>query len=145
MFESVNQFVSISPLINPYEEGSAVLKWAIAKQYPKSAVDEVRGRRAGKDGNSFMEDFLKRKEESREACLKTNTCVDSYKNRNTTDFDDTIPDWNMSLKRLKVIYDKARFERYLNWKKEPYIGWKKYCFTRSFKRRIPWLHLDGSL
>ena len=91
-----------------------------------------------------MANLQKRRKESRAACVATNRCVVFYKDKGeTTDFDNRIPEWNMPLEKLQAIYDKAHFERYLNWKKQPYIGWKMYCFNRSFKRRIPWLHSEG--
>ena len=144
MVDFVNQFINHSPLVNPYEEGTAILKWAIAKHYQKSAVDGNRGRKVGDEGRKHSANLQKRRKVSREACVATNRCVVFYKDKGeTTDFDNTIPEWHMPLEKLQTIYDKARFERYLNWKKQPYIGWRKYCFNRSFKRRIPWLHSEG--
>ena len=100
MFDFVNQFINHSLLVNPYEEGSAILKWAVAKRYQKSAVDETRGRKVGDEGRKHKENLQKRWKESREACVAKNRCIVFYKNTKTADFDHTIPQWNMSLKKL---------------------------------------------
>ena len=49
----------------------------------------------------------------------------------------------MPLEKLQLIYDEARFERYLNWKKQPYIGWKKYFLIEVLREEYPGFFSDG--
>ena len=135
VFAYVEEYISRSSLYNPYGEGSAILKFAIFKHEEKLNVDKVRGRRVGNET----------KEESRSwkppKCLATKTCVSSYRNKGgTKDFDHTIPEWDITLQELQVVYDQARFKRNLQWKKKYWFIRKNFCFKMIFKRRIPWLY-----
>ena len=135
VFEYVEEYISRSSLYNPYREGSAILKFALFTHEEKSNVHKVRGQQLGNE----------RKEESRSwkrpDCILTKTCVNSYRSKGgTKDFDHTIPEWDITLQELQVVYDQARFERNLQWKKKYWFIQKKFCFRMKFKRRIPWLY-----
>ena len=45
------------------------------------------------------------------------------------DLEQSMPHWNISYSELDIIFDKARFDRYLNYEINP-----------DFKRRISWLY-----
>ena len=71
-----------------------------------------------------------------------------------TDFDNTIPEWDLTIQELQVLYDRSRFKRHFDWfANSPLEVNAKYklvgttlvqsCSKTSFKRRIPWLYPDN--
>ena len=59
VLEYVNEHIKLSPLYNPYTEGSFILKWAIHKnQRRKSVLDVVRGQRARKEDEEDCESLI---------------------------------------------------------------------------------------
>ena len=144
----VNEHINLSPLSNPYEEGSLILKWAIHKhQRRRGALDVVRGQGTRKENHVEFEsrNILKSAPNPVLPVLTPNY----YRNwGRTEDFDHYIPKWDITLDQLQVLYDKARFERFLEWSTKSlgrqtnrrWFAWRKLCFSTSFKRRIPWLY-----
>ena len=158
--EYVNEHINLSPLYNPYKEGSFILKWAIRKYQRRiGALDVVRGQRTMKEKE---EDFEGRNilKSAPNPVLPVNTPSSYRYNGETEDYDHYIPKWDISLKQLQKLYDEARFKRYLDWssksltpRRQPdrrcfsftKLAKRGKCFTTKFKRRIPWLYPDNGI
>ena len=151
VLEDVAEHIKLSPLYNPYTEGSFILKWAIHKnQRRKSVLDVVRGQRARKEDEEDCEsrNILKSAPNPVLPVIPPNY----YRYRGETeDHDHYIPKWDITLDQLQVLYDKARFKRYLEWSTKSlgrrtirpnrrWFAWRKLCYSTAFKRRIPWLY-----
>ena len=119
------EYVKRSPLYNPYEEGNAILKWAVAVYRKEKATRGSKSRVLGDDDQTDDEP-------------PEGSALSYNKAGGTRDFDHLIPKWDITLDQLQEMYDKARFERYLAWKK---TYW--FCFKKEFKRRIPWLYPEN--
>ena len=120
----MKEYIKRSPLYNPYEEGNVILKWAVAV-YRKSRANKYRSRILGNDQIDDDE-------------LEEGTALYYNNAGGTRDFDYLIPEWDITLSDLQEVYDKARFDRYLDWKQTYF-----FCFETDFKRRIPWLYPDN--
>ena len=151
VLEYVKEHIKLSPLYNPYTEGSFILKWAIHKhQRRRSVLDVVRGQRTRKEDEEDCEsrNILKSAPNPVLPVITPNY----YRYRGETeDFDHYIPKWDITLDQLQVLYDKARFKRYLEWSTKSlgrrtirpnrrWFAWRKLCYSTAFKRRIPWLY-----
>ena len=148
VLEYVTEHINLSPLYNPYKEGSFILKWAIRKYQRRiGALDVVRGQRTMKEKE---EDFEGRNilKSASNPVFPVNTPSSYRYNGETEDYDHYIPKWDITLDQLQVLYDKARFKRYLEWSTKSlgrrtnrrWFAWKKLCYSTAFKRRIPWLY-----
>ena len=150
VLEYVAEHINLSPLYNPYKEGSFIMKWAIYRHHMRVGVhDVVRGQRTREEHD-----------EDRESLNKLNSAripgaplitPDSYRNIRKVDYDQYIPKWDITLRQLQVLYDEARFKRYLEWSTKSlgrrtirpnrrWFAWRKLCYSTAFKRRIPWLY-----
>ena len=125
VLEDVNEHIKLSPLYNPYTEGSFILKWAIHKHQRRTGVLGVVGRqRARKENKEDCEgrNILKSAPNPVLPVIAPNY----YRYRGETeDHDHYIPKWDITLDQLQVLYDKARFKRYLEWS------------SKSLKRATP--------
>ena len=157
VLEYVAEHINLSPLYNPYKEGSFIMKWAIYKHHMRVGVhDVVRGQRTREEHDEDREGLKKLK-------LAPHRIVplippDFYRNIRTVDYDQYIPRWDITLSELQVLYDEARFERYLEWSTKKlssqpnrkFFSLKKFakrgkCFTTKFKRRIPWHYPENGI
>ena len=155
VLEYVAEHINLSPLYNPYKEGNFIMKWAIYKHHMRVGVhDVVRGQRRSKEHDEDPESPSKLKS----ARIPNSPLIPPvfYRNIRTDDYDQYIPRWEITLGQLQVLYDEARFKRYLEWstKRLPsqpnrkFFSLKKLakrgkCFTTKFKRRIPWLYPEN--
>ena len=143
VLEYVTEHIKLSPLYNPYTEGSFILKWAIYKHQRKKGV-LVRDQRTRKANDEEYE--------SRNI-PKNRSPPDSYREIRSQDFDKYIPKWEITLAELQELYDEARFKRYLDWSywmqslgtqpNRRWSSWRKLCYSMAFKRRIPWLYPEN--
>jgi len=152
ILEYVTKHIKLSPLYNPYTEGSFILKWAIYKhQRKKRAV--IRGQRSMNERDEEYESRNVPKNRAPNPPLPAST-PDFYRDLGgTKEFDHFIPKWEITLAELQELYDEARFERYLKWSywmqslgNQPnrrWSTWRKLCYSMSFKRRIPWLYPEN--
>ena len=157
VLEYVAEDINLSPLYNPYKEGSFIMKWAIYRHHMRVGVHDVlRGQRTREEHDEDREGLKKLK-------LAPHRIVplippDFYRNIRTVDYDQYIPRWDITLSELQVLYDEARFERYLEWSTKKlssqpnrkFFSLKKFakrgkCFTTKFKRRIPWLYPENGI
>ena len=130
---NLKKYIDHSPLYNPYEEDNPNLILALYKNQRKSNDGKVRRRRGVKArGGTYK------------------TAMDA-KEIKVTDFDNTIPEWDLTIQELQVLYDRSRFKRHFDWfANSPLEINAKYklvgttlvqsCSKTSFKRRIPWLY-----
>ena len=122
----IKEYINRSPLYNPYEEGNAILKWAVAvyRRKKKPHVSKFRSRASD--------------DQTDDDGPEEGTVL-SYNNAGgTPDFDHLIPEWDITLPQLQEIYDTARFDRNLDWAQTYF-----FCFEKQFKRRIPWLYPEN--
>ena len=130
---NLKKYIDHSPLYNPYEEDNPNLVLALYKNQRKSNDGKVRGQRAAQARSG-----------------KYNIAMDA-KEVEVTDFDNTIPEWDLTIQELQVLYDRSRFKRHFDWfANSPLEINAKYklvgttlvqsCSKTSFKRRIPWLY-----
>ena len=133
MSSKLKYYIDHSPLYNPYEEDNPNLILALYKNQRKSNDGKARGQRAVQARSG-----------------KYNIAMDA-KEIKVTDFDDTIPEWDLTIQELQVLYDRSRFKRHFVWfANSPLEVNAKYklvgttlvqsCSKTSFKRRIPWLY-----
>ena len=151
VLEYVAEHINLSPLYNPYKEGSFIMKWAIYKHHMRVGVHDVlRGQQTRKEHDEDCESHNKLKS----ARIPNSPLIppDFYRNIRTIDYDKYIPSWDITLPQLQVLYDEARFERFLDWSywygvpNRRWSAWQKLCHEMVFKRRIPWLYpKDGKL
>ena len=129
----LKKYIDHSPLYNPYEEDNPNLILALYKNQRKSNDGKVRGQRAVQVRSG-----------------KYNIAMDA-KEVEVTDFDNTIPEWDLTIQELQLLYDRSRFKRHFVWfANSPLEVNAKYklvgttlvqsCSKTSFKRRIPWLY-----
>ena len=130
---NLKKYIDHSPLYNPYEEDNPNLVLALYKNQRKSNDGKARDQRAVQARSG-----------------KYNIAMDA-KEVEVTDFDNTIPEWDLTIQELQVLYDRSRFKRHFDWfAKDPLEINAKYklvgttlvqsCSKTSFKRRIPWLY-----
>ena len=157
VLEYVAEHINLSPLYNPYKEGSFIMKWAIYRHHMRVGVHDVlRGQRTREEHDEDRESLNKLK--SARIPGAPLITPDSYRNIRKVDYDQYIPTWDITLSQLQVLYDEARFKRYLEWsskslKRQPDRKWfslKKLarrgkCFTTKFKRRIPWHYPENGI
>ena len=62
--------------------------------------------------------------------------VEYYRHERNAVLDQEVPIWDISLTKLKRVYDQARFDTYLDWES---------CSKTPIKRRIPWLYARNGL
>ena len=130
---NLKKYIDRSPLYNPYEEDNPNLILALYKNQRKSNDGKARGQRAVQARSG-----------------KYNIAMDA-KEIKVTDFDNTIPEWDLTIQELQLLYDRSRFKRHFVWfANSPLEVNAKYklvgttlvqsCSKTSFKRRIPWLY-----
>ena len=129
----LKKYIDHSPLYNPYEEDNPNLILALYKNQIKSNGGKVLRRRAVKARGGTYKIAMDAKE------IKV------------TDFDNTIPEWDLTIQELQLLYDRSRFKRHFVWfANSPLEVNAKYklvgttlvqsCSKTPFKRRIPWLY-----
>ena len=149
--EDVDEHIKLSPLYNPYTEGSFILKWAIHKHQRRTGVLGVVGRQRARKENEEDCEGRNILRSAPNPVLPVNTPSSYRYNGETEDYDHYIPKWDITLDQLQVLYDKARFKRYLEWSTKSlgrrtirpnrrWFAWRKLCYSTAFKRRIPWLY-----
>ena len=157
VLEYVAEDINLSPLKNPYKEGSFIMKWAIYRHHMRVGVhDVVRGQRTRKEHDEDHESRNKLKSAPNPGSPLFTPGF--YRNIRTVVNDRYIPKWDITLSQLQVLYKEARFKRYLEWStkklgRQPNRKWfslKKLarrgkCFTTKFKRRIPWLYPENGI
>ena len=76
--------------------------------------------------------------------IKTENMPKHHSDKKNVDLEDKVPKWDISFEDLVTFYDKARFEKYLDWELDEVVNGQ--CSKRQLKRRITWLYPeDGAL
>ena len=60
-----------------------------------------------------------------------------------TDLEESVPNWDISMPELQVLYHKVRMDEYFDFKYPVFSYWHMDCIDKSIKRRIPWLYPDS--
>ena len=116
----VTRYVEDSPLVNPYIEKEFILEGALDHYYGRKTlgVNILDNNTTGR-GRSIV------------------IAPINFKHQNNTVLENRVPTWDITFQQLLDFYDRARFERYID------FTYRKCCWKctkeKEFKRRITWL------
>ena len=128
----MEDYVKISPLLNPYNDSQAISQWVyMVRQNDKVPnITKIKTRNIHSLMNLFRE--------------APKDYADYYIRQRNTDLDQQVPRWDISLADLKRVYDQARFDTYLDWVQFVKLDGGS-CSKKQIKRRIPWLYAKTGL
>ena len=127
------EYIERSSLRNPYSEKDVIWRWAymIYEHRKAKRINTHKSRAISFNTNLFR-------------AIKSESMPKYYSDKKNVDLEDKVPKWDISFQDLVTFYDKARFEKYLDWELDEVVSGQ--CSKRQLKRRITWLYPeDGSL
>ena len=116
----VNEYIDTSALANPMQEGKMILRWAETVH----ACRKTTGITLRSDTVNYAEKEL----------ASIGKRPRDYWYEKNSEFEKSVPLWDVSPSDFDGVFDKCRFLRYLNWDDQP-----------EFKRRSTWLYPDNGM
>ena len=149
MISLVSEYVCLSPLLNPYEDKTAIMRWADSMYYQRKL------RSGAKSKNNFSSSKVFILPVDKQLVYRTLRVEDQvtlnkeplyYKDIKNSALEPQIPVWDISMLELRDLYHSVRLHAYFDYESPVYAPSSSACVSKPIKRLIPWLFpQDGKL